>query len=56
MRLSIVNDRPRPAAQSQAGSGLVGLRQRLAGVGGDLTIHRDEASFGVRATVPVGHG
>lgn len=55
VRLSIANDRPRPA-QSQPGSGLVGLRHRLAAVGAELSIHRDDASFEVRATAPVDRG
>lgn len=57
--LAVTNDRPRPGpddAVTVPGSGLHGLRGRLAAVGGDLATHRDERCFRLRATVPAEHG
>ena len=51
--LRMVNDGARPAAGT-GGSGLTGLGERLAGVGGVLRAERDGDRFVVEATVPVG--
>ena len=51
--LRMVNDGARPATGA-GGSGLAGLRERLAGVGGALRAERDGDRFVVSATVPVG--
>ncbi|MFT3888838.1 MAG: histidine kinase [Arachnia sp.] len=48
--LEIVNDRPHPAAD-RPGSGLAGLAERLAEVGGTLAWDRDADSFRLTATV-----
>ena len=60
--LRMENDRPRPAPPGTAGSGLAGLSERLAGLGGRLTAERCPAEekagrraerFVVEASVPV---
>jgi two-component system sensor histidine kinase DesK len=60
--LRMENDRPRPAPPEAAGSGLAGLSERLAGLGGRLTAerHSDDGKGGrpgerfvVEASVPV---
>jgi two-component system sensor histidine kinase DesK len=61
--LRMENDRPRPTPPGAAGSGLAGLSERLAGLGGRLTAerHPDQGTAGppgerfvVEASVPVG--
>ena len=54
-RLTIRNDRPHPDSAAP-GSGLVGLRGRLAAVGGELAVRREPDSFSLCVTVPVDHG
>ena len=54
VRLSVTNDRPH-STRVATGSGLVGLRERLGAVGGELAVHQDEVSFRISATVPAGH-
>ncbi|MBZ2198586.1 sensor histidine kinase [Occultella gossypii] len=54
--LSISNDGARTAAAARAGSGLNGLRERLATVGGTLEVHRDQAQFTLTAAVPLDSG
>jgi two-component system sensor histidine kinase DesK len=60
--LRMENDRPRPAPPEAAGSGLAGLTERLAGLGGRLTAERHSGDgrgggpgerFVVEAVVPV---
>lgn len=48
-RLVLRNDRPHPA--SDAGSGLAGLTERLAEIGGTLAVDRDDDSFTLTAEV-----
>ncbi|WP_164519726.1 sensor histidine kinase [Nocardioides ferulae] len=55
VQLSVTNDRPL-TTRAATGSGLVGLRARLGAVGGDLSVHHDDGSFRISATVPAGHG
>ena len=50
-RLVVGNDRPHPASPVP-GSGLAGLGERLAEVGGRLSIDHDPASFTLTAEVP----
>ena len=61
--LRMENDRPRPAPPDAAGTGLAGLTERLAGLGGRLTAERQPGGrnggrpgdrFVVEASVPVG--
>ncbi|CAM3456886.1 sensor histidine kinase [Occultella aeris] len=54
--LSIGNDGARTAAAARTGSGLNGLRERLATVGGTLDVHRDGAEFTLTAAVPLDPG
>ncbi|MDF1488214.1 sensor histidine kinase [Tessaracoccus caeni] len=49
-RLEISNDRPHPSAE-HSGSGLAGLAERLAEVGGTLSWEHDADSFRLTATV-----
>ncbi len=49
-RLVLRNDRPHPDAEA-AGSGLIGLAERLAEIGGSLTIDRGADYFTLTATV-----
>ncbi|MFT4216592.1 MAG: histidine kinase [Micropruina sp.] len=49
-RLVLSNDRPHPASD-RIGSGLAGLTERLAEIGGTLSIHRDDDSFTLTAMV-----
>lgn len=53
--VEVVNDRPATGSTSR-GSGLRGLGQRLAAVGGELTVERGSDSFRIEASVPAGHG
>jgi signal transduction histidine kinase len=43
-----------PATNGRRGSGLVGMRERIAAAGGHLTAGRDGGTWRVRASVPVG--
>ncbi|MFT4294874.1 MAG: histidine kinase [Micropruina sp.] len=49
-RLVLHNDRPHPASE-RIGSGLAGLTERLAEVGGILSVQRGDDSFTLTATV-----
>ena len=49
-RLVLTNDRPQPASD-RSGSGLAGLSERLAEVGGTLSIERGDDTFTLTATV-----
>lgn len=51
VRLSITNDRPNPGRSESAGSGLMGLTERLADVGGSLTSTHSGGSFTLTAVV-----
>ncbi|MDD9205444.1 hypothetical protein PU560_03045 [Georgenia sp. 10Sc9-8] len=52
-RLRITNDGAGPAAGRSTGSGLIGLRERLTAVGGDLDTTVEGGTFTLTATVPV---
>lgn len=52
--LEVVNDRPHPAAADAAGSGLAGLAERLAEVGGELSSGLVEDEFVLTASVDAG--
>ncbi len=54
--LSISNDGARLAAAARTGSGLNGLRERLATVGGTLEVQRDQTQFALTAVVPLDTG
>jgi len=56
VELVIANDRPLSASSRSQGTGITGLRARLAAVGGEIAVQRDEAVFRIRASVPVAHG
>lgn len=49
--LTVTNDRPRPGRPDAAGSGLAGLAERLAEVGGSLHAEQRDGSFVLTATV-----
>ncbi|WP_314425902.1 histidine kinase [uncultured Microbacterium sp.] len=51
-RFEIVNDAERPVPGDHTGSGLDGVRRRIAEAGGTLEIREDDAEFGVIVTVP----
>jgi two-component system sensor histidine kinase DesK len=53
VRLAILNDRPRPG-QPSTGSGLTGLRERLAAVRGELSVQREGDFFLLTVRVPAG--
>lgn len=55
IRIAMTNDRPLRNRSMTSGTGLVGLRERLGAVDGELSVHEDEGSFRVSATVPAGH-
>ncbi|MPV38249.1 hypothetical protein GB881_14545 [Georgenia subflava] len=52
-RLRITNDGVERAPGGSVGSGLVGLAERLAALGGELTATPDGATFTLTATVPL---
>ncbi|WP_052436972.1 histidine kinase [Georgenia sp. SUBG003] len=52
-RLTVRNDGVGRAARGGSGSGLVGLRERLTAVGGELTTAREGATFTLTAVVPL---
>lgn len=56
VRLTVTNDGvpARAAGEAGAGSGLAGLRERLAGAGGSLDAARDGGRFRLTATLPDG--
>ncbi|MDO5533481.1 MAG: histidine kinase [Propionibacteriaceae bacterium] len=49
--LTVTNDRPRPGRPDAVGSGLAGLAERLAEVGGRLDTDHSDGSFVLTATV-----
>lgn len=51
--VEIVNDGAVRETRSRPGAGLSGLRERLSGVGGELTTVRDGQTFTLRARVPL---
>ena len=51
--LTVTNDGAPPRGSGAPGSGLVGLTERLAEVGGSLSATADDGVFTLRATVPV---
>jgi two-component system sensor histidine kinase DesK len=55
-RLRVVNDGAAAAAGPDTGSGLIGLRERLGAVGGELVTSHERGTFTLTATVPVGPG
>jgi two-component system sensor histidine kinase DesK len=53
--LTILNDSPSPPGHRWApsgGQGLLGMRQRLATIGGELTVQSDETSYRMVVSVP----
>jgi signal transduction histidine kinase len=57
LRFAVVDDGVVPEVPPQGGGhGLVGMRERVAVCGGDLTAGREERGFAVRAVVPLERG
>ncbi|MFI7277500.1 sensor histidine kinase [Streptomyces sp. NPDC049879] len=50
--LTVANNGARPAARQGAGTGLTGLRERLATLGGTLTTRAQDGTFVLTASVP----
>lgn len=51
VRLVVANDGTRPGAADPRSSGLVGMRERLAAVGGTLDVRQDDGMFTLEATI-----
>lgn len=56
LRLSVTDDGPGPGADSGAGHGIAGMRERAETLGGTLTAGRESTGFTVRAVLPLEQG